>query len=312
MKHRIVFMGTPDFAVPILQILAAEQYQLVGVITQPDRPKGRKRILSPPPVKEAAIRLGIPVFQPERIREEEAVQQFVDLNPDLVVTAAYGQILPESILQQPKFGCINVHASLLPKYRGGAPIHWALINGEKETGITIMYMAKEMDAGDILAQRSIPIAKDDHVGSLHDRLSLLGAEMIKEILPAIFKGEVKAIPQDHQQATYAYNIRPEDEWIDWNRSADEIYNHVRGLYPWPVASTSWNKKRVKIWWAETSDENASASPGTILQMEAEGILVATKKGTIRIKELQLAGRKRMLVHEFLSGAKMKVGERLGD
>lgn len=312
MKHRIVFMGTPDFAVPILQMIAAEKYHLVGVITQPDRPKGRKRILSPPPVKEAAIRLGIPVFQPEHIREEEAVQQFVDLDPDLVVTAAYGQILPESILQKPKFGCINVHASLLPKYRGGAPIHWALINGEKETGITIMYMAKEMDAGDILAQRSIPIAKDDHVGSLHDRLSLLGAEMIKDILPAIFKGEVKAVPQDHQQATYAYNIRPEDEWIDWNRTADEIYNHVRGLYPWPVASTSWNRKRVKIWWAETSDGTSTAPPGTILKMEPEGIWVATKKGTIRIKELQLAGRKRMPVHEFLSGAQMKVGERLGD
>lgn len=312
MKHRIVFMGTPDFAVPILQMIAAEKYHLVGVITQPDRPKGRKRILSPPPVKEAAIRLGIPVFQPEHIREEEAVQQFVDLDPDLVVTAAYGQILPESILQKPKFGCINVHASLLPKYRGGAPIHWALINGEKETGITIMYMAKEMDAGDILAQRSIPIAKDDHVGSLHDRLSLLGAEMIKDILPAIFKGEVKAVPQNHQQATYAYNIRPEDEWIDWNRTADEIYNHVRGLYPWPVASTSWNRKRVKIWWAETSDGTSTAPPGTILKMEPEGIWVATKKGTIRIKELQLAGRKRMPVHEFLSGAQMKVGERLGD
>lgn len=312
MNPRIVFMGTPDFAVPILQMLADEKYHVVGVITQPDRPKGRKRVPSPPPVKKAAMQLGIPVFQPERLQDEQAIQQVSEMKPDLVITAAYGQLLPEPILQKPPFGCINVHASLLPKYRGGAPIHWALINGEKTTGITIMYMVKELDAGDILAQQKIPIAENDHVGSLHDRLSVLGAEMIRDLLPALFKGEVKAIPQDHCQATYAYNIRPDDEWIDWSRSANQIYDQVRGLHPWPVASTSWNQKRLKIWWAESLLIDSSQPPGTILKMEADGISVATGKGIIKIKELQLAGKKRMSTNDFLGGTKMKVGERLGD
>ena len=312
MNIRIVFMGTPDFAVPILKTLVREQYQVVGVVTQPDRPKGRKRILTPPPVKEVAVELGLPVIQPERLCDPQSVQQVHAFKPDLIVTAAYGQILPEAILTKPKYGCINVHASLLPKYRGGAPIHWALINGEKETGISIMYMVQEMDAGDILAQQSIPITRHDHVGRLHDRLSQLGAEMIKELIPNLISGEVTPVPQDHQQATYAYNIRPEDEWIDWSRTADQIDCQIRGLHPWPVASTSWEQKRLKIWWAEPLTEPSSQPPGTILKMESDGIYVATGKGIIKITELQLAGKKRMSTATFLGGARMKVGQRLGE
>ncbi len=311
MNPRIVFMGTPDFAVPILRVLVDEKYHVVGVVTQPDRPTGRKRVPTPPPVKEAAMQWGIPVFQPERLRDEQAIQQVFEWEPDLVVTAAYGQLLPESVLQKPKFGCINVHASLLPKYRGGAPIHWALINGEKETGITIMYMAKELDAGDMLVQQKIPIREDDHVGSLHDRLSALGAEMIKDLLPVLVKGKIKPTPQDHRQATYAYNIRPEDEWIDWSQSAKQIYDHVRGLHPWPVASTTWKQQRLKIWWVEALSTDSAQPPGTILTMEPDGISVATGKGIIQIKELQLAGKKRMSTQDFLGGARMRVGEQLG-
>lgn len=312
MTVRVVFMGTPDFAVPILQALVEGPYQVVGVVTQPDRPKGRRRILTAPPVKKVAVELGIPVYQPERLRDPESVRQVHALRPDLIVTAAYGQILPESILAKPTYGCINVHASLLPKYRGGAPIHWAIINGEKETGISIMYMVKEMDAGDILAQQAIPISKQDHVGSLHDRLSQLGAEMIKELLPSLIKGEVQPVPQDHRQATYAYNIRPEDEWIDWSQTAEQIDCRIRGLHPWPVASTSWQQKRLKIWWGEPIAEHSTQPPGTILKMENDGIFVATGKGILKITELQLAGRKRMSTAVFLGGTQMKVGERLGD
>jgi methionyl-tRNA formyltransferase len=312
MSIRILFMGTPDFAVPILKTLVEEQYHVVGVVTQPDRPKGRRRRLSSPPVKEAAVEFGLPVLQPDRLRDPDAVQQILNLQPDLVVTAAYGQLLPEAILQQPKYGCINVHASLLPKYRGGAPIHWAIINGEEKTGISIMYMVKEMDAGDILSQQAIPITQQDHVGSLHDRLSQLGATMIKDLLPSLIKGEVTPVPQDHSQATYAYNIRPEDEWIDWSRTAEQIDCHIRGLHPWPVASTTWNQKRVKIWWAKPLSERSTERPGTILKMEKDGITVATGDGVIQITELQLEGKKRMSVADFLGGAKMKVGERFGD
>lgn len=311
-NKKIVFMGTPDFAVPILQRLVQDGYCVSHVVTQPDRPRGRKRKLTPPPVKVAAEQLGIPVFQPEKLADEEVVQTFLAFEPDLVITAAYGQLLPEAVLQAPAFGCINVHASLLPKYRGGAPIHWAVINGETETGITIMYMVKELDAGDMLAKRAIPIANTDHVGILHDRLSQLGADLVSEILPPFFRGELKAIPQDNQAATYAPNIRRADEYINWRKSATQLYNQVRGLHPWPVATTTWQGKALKIWWAEVEEGNPSAEPGTIIAIDKTGISIATGEGVLKLTQVQPAGKKSMTAHDFICGAKIEVGEQLGD
>lgn len=311
-KPRIVFMGTPDFAVPSLEALIDCGYRVVGVVTQPDRPRGRKQVLTPPPVKQAAEKRGIPVFQPEKLRDPEAVQTVLSMEPDLVVTAAYGQIVPQAILDGPGYGCINVHASLLPKYRGGAPIHRAVIEGEKETGITIMKMVPELDAGDILAQRAISIDDRDHAGSLHDKLSRLGAELLIETLPDLLSGRIQPIPQDDGLATYAPNIRREDEWINWRQPARKIYNHVRGLHPWPVASTTWKGTPLKIWWVEWSDADNDQPPGTVIAAGREGIEVAAGQGTVRITELQPAGKRPMKAEEFLRGRRMSIGERLGE
>lgn len=310
---RVIFMGTPDFAVPSLRVLyQREEVEIVGVITQPDRPKGRKKVLTPPPVKIEAEKLNLPIFQPEKLRAEDVVQKILALKPDLIVTAAYGQILPESILSAPRLGCINVHASLLPKYRGGAPIHHAIINGEKETGVTIMYMVKELDAGDMIVQRSIPITKQDHVGSMHEKLSLLGAELLNEILPSLIRNEVKAVPQNHEEATYAPNIKREDERIDWSRSAMELDCQIRGLHPFPGAYTTWRGKTFKIWWAEPLDIEVNVSPGVVMKVDNEGIVVATGQGALRLVEVQPFGRKKMTAKEFVLGRQMKEGERLGD
>lgn len=309
---RIVFMGTPDFAVPSLEALIAENYHVVAVVTQPDRPKGRKKELTPPPVKVAAQKHNIPVFQPEKLRDPEAVQTVLGLKPDLIVTAAYGQILPEEILKAPRLGCINVHASLLPKYRGGAPIHRAIMDGEKETGVTIMYMVKALDAGDMIAQSAVPITERDHVGTMHDKLSRVGADLLKEVLPRLIRGEIQAVPQDESLATYAPNIRREDEKMDWTRSAEELARQVRGLHPWPVAFTLWKGKPFKIWWAEPSREPAEEAPGTVKRVKEDGIAVATGEGTLILKEVQPSGKKRMSVEEFVRGRQMEAGERLGD
>jgi methionyl-tRNA formyltransferase len=307
-----VFMGTPDFAVPSLQAMVEEGYHVVGVVTQPDRPKGRKRELTPPPVKVAAQELGLPVLQPEKLREPAALDEVLALRPDLIVTAAYGQILPERLLNAPQHGCINVHASLLPRYRGGAPIHWALINGEREMGVTIMYMVKALDAGDMIAKRAIPVAPDDHVGTMHEKLSRLGADLLKETLPALLRGEIEAEPQVESEATFAPNIKREDERIDWSRPAEALACQVRGLCPWPVAFTTWKGKPLKIWWAIHTDEPSDALPGTVTQVDEQGIVVATGSGSLILKEVQPAGKKRMPVSEFVRGRPMEIGERLGE
>ncbi len=309
---KVLFMGTPDFAVPSLESLVREGYHVIGVVTQPDRPKGRKKELTPPPVKMAAQKLGLPVYQPEKLRDPEAVERVLSLKPDLIVTAAYGQILPEAILKEPKFGCINVHASLLPKYRGGAPIHHAIINGEKETGITIMYMVKALDAGDIISQRSIPITDDDDVGTMHEKLSVLGAELLTETMPLLLEGKITAVKQDESQVTYAPNITRDDEKIDWTRTAMELWNQVRGLYPWPVAFTTWKNQPFKIWRAKPVEKQATAEPGTVVQIDEAGILVATGGGHLLLQEVQPAGKRRMPVAEFVRGRQMTVGEQLGD
>jgi methionyl-tRNA formyltransferase len=311
-ETRIVFMGTPDFAVPSLRALVTSGYRVVGVVTQPDRPRGRKRILTPPPVKVAAREWDLPVFQPERLRTPEALEELLAWKPDLIVTAAYGQILPKRCLEMPRHGCINVHASLLPRYRGGAPIHHALMNGEKETGVTIMYMVEALDAGDMLAQKAIPILPEDDVASLHDRLSRVGAELLLETLPPLLQGAVTAVPQDPDAVTFAPNIRREDERIDWTRPATQLANLVRGLRPWPVAFTTWEGKPLKIWRAHAEETNARQPPGTVVAVDETGVKVATGAGVLVITELQPAGKKPMAVETFVRGRKLEIGTRLGD
>ena len=307
-------MGTPDFSVPILNKLVHSEYEVVLVVTQPDRPKGRKKVITPPPVKIEAETHGIPVFQPEKIRHE--YQEILNYNPDIIVTAAYGQILPNELLEGPSYGCINVHASLLPELRGGAPIHYAIMEGKNETGITIMYMVEKLDAGDILTQESIPIEKNDHVGSMHDKLSEVGAQLLMETLPKLFNGEIVPIKQDDSKATFASNIKREQERIDWNKSNIEIYNQIRGLHPWPVAFTTYQNQNMKIWWGEPIDVEYNGEPGEIITIdhnEAFTVVCGDNKG-IRITEIQPAGKKRMTVKDYLQGSseRIKVGTKMGE
>ncbi|WP_067730883.1 methionyl-tRNA formyltransferase [Oceanobacillus damuensis] len=311
---RIVFMGTPDFSVPVLRKLVESEYEVVLVVTQPDRPKGRKRVITPPPVKVEAEKNNIPVFQPEKLKID--FEEILKYNPDLIVTAAYGQLLPNEILGAPEFGCINVHASLLPELRGGAPIHYAIMQGKKETGITIMYMVEKLDAGDILTQRAVPIEQQDHVGSMHDKLSAAGAELLTETLPRLFSKELTPLKQDEAKATFASNIKREQEKIDWTRTNNDIYNHIRGLHPWPVAFTTYEGKVMKIWWGEPIETLFQGkAPGEIATKETNSFIVVCgdQKG-IRVTEIQPAGKKRMTVKDYLQASqdRIKIGIRLGE
>ncbi|GGJ55494.1 methionyl-tRNA formyltransferase [Anoxybacillus voinovskiensis] len=310
---RIVFMGTPDFAVPVLQQLIHDGYNVVGVVTQPDKPKGRKKELTPPPVKVEAEKHGIPVLQPTKIREKEQYEQVLALKPDLIVTAAFGQILPKELLEAPSYGCINVHASLLPELRGGAPIHYAILQGKTKTGITIMYMVEKLDAGDMLTQVEVPITETDTVGTLHDKLSTAGAKLLSETIPLLLAGKITPIPQAEEKATFAPNIKREQEKIDWTKTGETIYNHIRGLHPWPVAYTTYEGQVWKIWWGEKVAAQTNAEPGTIIAVERDGIVVATGNETaIKITELQPSGKKRMSAAQFLLGADIMIGKKLGD
>ncbi|MBT2687981.1 methionyl-tRNA formyltransferase [Bacillus sp. ISL-47] len=312
---KIVFMGTPDFSVPVLQQIIKDGYEVIGVVTQPDRPVGRKKVLTPPPVKVEAEKQGIPVYQPEKIRQPEELEKILALKPDLVVTAAFGQILPKELLEAPKNGCINVHASLLPELRGGAPIHYSILQGKEKTGITIMYMAEKLDAGDILTQVEVPITETDTVGTLHDKLSAAGSKLLSETLPKLLNGELTPIKQKDEDATFAYNIKREQEQIDWSKTGEEIYNHIRGLNPWPVAYTTFDGKVIKVWGSEKEKSAGSEAPGTIIRLEADGVVVATGNNTaIKITELQPSGKKRMPAEQFLRGAgsHLSAGSRLGD
>ncbi|WP_138414932.1 methionyl-tRNA formyltransferase [Aquibacillus sediminis] len=310
---KIAFMGTPDFAVPILQQLIQDDFEVVVVVTQPDRPKGRKKTLTPPPVKVEAEKHGIPVFQPEKIKHD--YQTVLDYQPDIIVTAAFGQILPKPLLEGPIYGCINVHASLLPELRGGAPIHYAILQGKTETGVTIMYMVEQLDAGDMISQVSVPITNDDHVGTLHDKLSQAGAELLHQTLPDLLNGKSERQKQNDEMATYAYNITREQEKINWERPSREIYNHIRGLHPWPVAFTTLHNKNVKIWWGEETNEGYRAEPGEIVKLTDDGMIVACGDGKgIKITSIQPAGKKRMDAGDFLrgTGSVTKIGEKLGE
>lgn len=292
-------MGTPEFSVPVLEALI-ENYQVVGVVTQPDKEVGRHHEIKPTPVKEVALKNNILVLQPQRIKKE--YQEILDLKADLIVTCAYGQMIPKEILDAPKYGCINVHASLLPKLRGGAPIHRAIINNETRTGITIMYMVEKMDAGDILAQEETPILKEDNVGILHDRLSKMGAKLLIETIPDLINGKIKPIPQKEEEVTYAWNIKREEEKIDFNQRTIDIYNQIRGLNPWPGGYALLEGKVVKIYEARISDSFFTTKKnGEIGKIYEDGIGVSTKDGEIIITKLQPSSKRKMLAKEYLNG-----------
>ncbi|MEH7155602.1 methionyl-tRNA formyltransferase [Neobacillus drentensis] len=310
---KIVFMGTPDFSVPVLQQILHDGYEVIGVVTQPDRPVGRKKILTPPPVKVEALKHGIPVFQPEKIRQEEELEKILSLNPDLIITVAFGQILPNKLLEAPKHGCINVHASLLPELRGGAPIHYAIMQGKQKTGVTIMYMVEKLDAGDILTSIEVPITEDDNVGTLHVKLSTAGAKLLSETLPLLLEGKLTPRQQNNADATFASNIKREQEKIDWAKTGEEIYNHIRGLNPWPVAFTTLNGQVLKIWRARKVAGLMGALPGTVMKVEPDGFTVSTGNETaIHIIELQPSGKTKMMSEQFLRGSKISIGTKLGD
>jgi methionyl-tRNA formyltransferase len=308
---RIVFMGTPDFAVPCLEALLNAGYTVCGVVTQPDRPKGRKREMTPPPVKVIALANGIPVYQPESLKEQGAIEPIRAWQPDLIVTAAFGQILPVELLQLPVNRCINVHASLLPKYRGGAPIQHSIIDGESESGVTIMYMERGLDTGDMLAQSKVEITEFDDNGTMHQKLSLCGAQLLLDMLPKLLRGELHPVPQDHEKASYAKNISRADERINWNHTSSQIWNRVRGLHPWPIAFSMIQEEVFKIWQAEqiddTSIEFSDVVPGTIIRCDETGIVVRTGDGVISLKVIQPAGKKAMPASEYVRGRHVQPG-----
>lgn len=300
-------MGTPAFSVPILEGLLEEGYEVVAVVTQPDRPVGRKKIITPTPVKEAAVKHGLLVLQPEKISGSEEMEKIIALQPDVIITAAFGQFLPEKLLQAPVHGAINVHASLLPKYRGGAPVHYSIINGEKETGVTIMEMIKKMDAGGIYAQESLPITKQDDVGTMFEKLSALGKQLLLKTLPDILNGNLSPRPQDESKVTFSPNITREQEAIDWNKTAEEIDNQVRGMRPWPIAFTTYEQTRWKLLNVEALAEKTTAVPGTIIKKDKKNLWIACGKQTVlAIKELQPAGKGKQAINEFLNGSGQQV------
>lgn len=298
---KVVFMGTPEFAVPILKLLI-DEYDVVGVVTQPDRMVGRKRIITPPPVKELALAHNIKVFQLLKIKEN--YQEILALSPDLIVTCAYGQILPEEILQFPKYGCINVHASLLPKLRGGAPIHHAIIDGYKETGITIMYMSKKMDQGDILTQVKTPILDDDTLGSLQYKLSEMAKDLLKSTIPLLIADKIIPLKQHEEEATYGYNISREEERIDFTKSMEEVNRQVRGLNPIPGAYTTLNGKILKIYDVRFGDRYyPNTEDGTIVDFHHDGFSVVCGKKELVITDMALEGKRRCAAKDFLNGVK---------
>ncbi len=313
---KIIFMGTPDFARTALEKIIEAGHEVTLVVTQPDKPKGRSGELQVSDVKACALEHGIPVFQPVRIKLPENVAELKKYEADIYVVAAFGQILSQEILDIPKFGCVNIHASLLPKYRGAAPIQQAILDGEEKTGVTIMQMAAGMDTGDILIQREIPIEHNETGGGLFDKLSILGGELIVDALPMIERGELTPVPQDEAKATKCGKLSKDMGKIDFYKDADTIRNLVRGLNPWPSAFTSLNGKMLKIWKAEVEEDSSDnqakdAEIGAIVHVEKDSFSVKTGKGYLKVEELQLEGKKRMMVKDFLLGYKLETGMKLG-
>ena len=316
---RILFMGTPQFAVPSLALLLDRGYDVVAVVTQPDRPVGRKRELTPPPVKAFALERGLTVLQPEKLRSPEGVAAVTGIAPDLIVTAAYGQILPKSVLDLPKFGCLNVHGSLLPRYRGGAPIQRSIINGETVTGVTLMYMAEGLDTGDMIAKVEIPITDEDTSGTMFEKLSVAGSRLLGEWLPRIVAGEAPRVAQRHEESTYAPNLSRDDERLDWSSTSRELFNRVRGLNPMAGGFTQLNGEVFKVWRCEVPTAEDSAigpawaelAPGSVLEANARGIRVRTGDGSLVLAEVQPAGKKALSAAEYARGARLAPGTLLG-
>lgn len=304
---RIVFMGTPDFAVPALETLIQSEHQVVGVVTQPDKPKGRGKAVQMPPVKEKALEYDIPVFQPVRIRNEEAVGQLRQWKPDVIIVAAFGQILPKEILEMPRYGCLNIHASLLPKYRGAAPIQQAVIDGAEESGVTIMQMDEGLDTGDMLKKASVRLDKKETGESLHDKLAVLGGPLVLEVLRELSEGTAVPVPQREEESSYAKMLKKNMGHIDWTKSAAVIERLIRGLNSWPSAYTGYEGKTMKIWDADVVQEQTEHAPGTVVRVKKDAICVQTGEGILEVKEVQLEGKKRMDMGAFLRGYHMKEG-----
>ena len=297
---KVIFMGTPDFCVPILKALS-EKCNVIAVVTQPDKEVGRKKEVIYSPVKKTAIDLGIKVLQPVKIKEE--YKEIIDLNPDIIITCAYGQIVPEVILNYPKYGCINVHASLLPKLRGGAPIHKAIIYGYDVTGITIMYMDKGMDTGDMISKKEVKIEDNDTAETRHDKLQKISVTLLLETLPKIISGTNKREKQDDNRATYAYNISRQEEHVDFNKTSKEVFNQIRGLNSWPGAYAVLDDKNIKLWLSKISENHYDAKPGTIVNLDKNGMEIVTKDGSVLITELQLPGKRKTNIKDFINGVK---------
>lgn len=308
---RVVFMGTPDFAVKTLEAIIKEGHEVAGVVTQPDKPKGRGKNMQFTPVKEIAVARGIPVYQPVRVKEPEFIEELKKMNPEVIVVVAFGQILPKEILDMPKYGCVNVHASLLPKYRGAAPIQWAVIDGEKESGVTTMFMEEGLDTGDMLKKTVVPLDKDETGGSLHDKLATAGANLLIETLKELEEGTAIRTKQDDTLSNYAKMLDKHLGHIDFTKSAEEIERLIRGLNPWPSAFTGINGKTLKIWAATVINKEAEGSCGEVVEVNQDSILVKTGKGLLQLNEVQLEGKKRMETDAFLRGYPVEVGTTLG-
>ncbi len=315
---KIIFMGTTDFGGPVLEKLADSRENKIVVVTQPDRPQGRGRKILPTPIKKIALNNGLEVFQPENINDEESIKRMKEFNPDIILVVAYGQILSSYILSIPKIGCINIHGSLLPEYRGAAPINRAIINGEKETGITFMFMNEKVDAGEIIFQEKINILPDETCGELYYRLSDLSADTLPKLLEKIKSGKIERIPQDSKLATFARKMRKEDGEIDWSDKGEKVYNLIRGTIPYPGAFTYYKGRKLKITRARFLDDyqgeadTGSPKPGRVVKTEKDGILIYTgDKGIIKILKMIPAGSKELTVNQFINGYKIKAGDVLG-
>lgn len=309
----VIFMGTPKFSAPILQSLIDHDYDVLAVVTQPDRRVGRKHVLTASPVKEVAVANGIEVLQPEKIGGSPEMARAIALAPDLIVTAAFGQFLPTKLLKAAKVAAVNVHASLLPKYRGGAPVHYAIMNGDKETGVSIMFMEKKMDAGDVLSQRAIPITDQDDVGSMFDKLSVVGRDLLLETLPKLLAGDITPVKQDPAQVTFAPTIKSDEERVDISLSAHLIDCKVRALRPFPTAHVYLNGVRTKLWHVTILDQQTDLEPGQLVSRDKHHLAIATgEHGVLSLDEIQPAGKPKMSITDFLNGSMdaLKVGEQV--
>lgn len=310
---RAVFMGTPEIAATVLKSVLASRHEVIAVVTQPDKPKGRGHEMAFPPVKEVALEAGISVMQPQRAKDEAFIAELKALNPDIILVAAYGKLLPKAILDMPKFGCINVHASLLPKYRGASPIQWAVLNGDEKSGVTIMHMAETMDTGDIIMTKEVVLAKDETAGSLHDKLAEIGGPLLIEAMDALETGRAPRIRQNDEDATHVTMLDKTMGNLDFSKPAVQLERWIRGLNPWPTAYTKLDGKMLKLWKAEVlpAKEAKNVEPGTVIDVLKDGFDVLTGDGVLRVKELQLEGKRKMTAEEFLRGFSLEAGTVLG-